>query len=115
MEKFKRAVEEFDKKWTKCGYMEFISWDEYAQRELMLNQSYQEFLESRLIQFYPAPGVMVLNYDLCTDDLDDQQVEVFQDDFYAVFDLAIQELKKPLHDTDGSGNGLYYGLALFAA
>lgn len=114
MEKFKRAVEEFSKKWSSCGKMELLTWDEYAKREVTLEISYERFLQDRGINFMPAPTVLVVDYDFCTDDLSDEQRQEFEDEYFAVWDLARMSLKE-LYCTDGSANGLYYGLTLFEA
>lgn len=107
------AVDLLNKRWNKCGSVRVLSWDEYAKTEQTSDVSYAQFLEERGIDFMPAPGCIVVDFDFADDELDEQERVEFQGAMETLWNaMAMQGVA--LYGHDGSGGGLYYGLSIYS-
>lgn len=112
----KLAVKLLSSKWSAQGSVRVISWDEYAKKEHQPGyETYQEFLHCRNIFFHPSPDCILVDYDFQDDELWDkpEELEKFHKDLDLLWrGMALQG--EPLHDIDGSGNGLHYGIFIYS-
>jgi hypothetical protein len=112
----KTAVDTLNAKWSKCGSVRVITWEEYVKSEYFspATETYAQFLDSRGIRFQPAPDCIMVDYDFNDDELEDDERDEFSSDIDRLWDGLVNQ-GTPLYDHDGSGGGLYYGLNLYPA
>ena len=99
-------------KWSKHGKVEVIEWDKYAEREKSLTETYEEFLGARGIHFQPAPGCIVVDYDFMDDEVAAEDMDEFELALESLFD-GMRAQGETVHDFDGSGGGLTYGMSIY--
>jgi hypothetical protein len=112
----KFAIGYLERRWPDAGNIELCTWKEYVAKEYgpySVRESYAEFLKSRCIDFMPDDNCIWIYYDYCTDELTEDEVDLFHKDMEILWN-ALRIQGEPLAESDGSGNGLIYGFQLFA-
>lgn len=109
------AIGYLARRWPDAGSVEVCTWKEYVAKQYApysTTTTYAEFREGLGIDFLPDDNCIWMYYDYMTDELTEDEVELFHKDL-EIFWNAVRIQGEPLAENDGSGNGLIYGMLLF--